>query len=128
MNTQTVINAEFDCPFTVTADGTVGPSPEGIYAPETTHDDMHDMLIDGIQHVHSLWWEALTGYTGQYSYHGPVMHASEYLGGRLAADVLANPGVYVLTVVNVLPDDDDSDPEPAGWAILRLREICKAHS
>lgn len=40
-------------------------------------------------------------------------------GGRIVRDVLAEPGVYVLVVVEVLPEDDDDEPEPAGWAVLR---------
>jgi len=61
----------------------------------------------------------LTGYTGQYGYHGAVMHASEYIGGGLADDILSTPGTYVVVVVNVEDDEADEFAEPAGWAILR---------
>jgi hypothetical protein len=156
--------AGFDHPFTVTAAGQLADAPAGIYAPEYYSDtDAEELAGAG--------WEALTGYTGQYGYNGPHMHASEYLGGGLARDILATPGVYVVVVVNVLPDnvcvhcerelvqdsdgrwidpeatgDDsvwretcdrhdtftaeherDEDPEPAGWAVLRLRHVNYPH-
>src|SRR5262245_35140668 len=91
-----MIDVEFYVPFAVSPTGAVAtlPHDSGIYAPEVYHDDVHDMLIDGILHAESLWWEALTGYTGQYGYRGPVMHASEFVGGRLERDIRATPGVY----------------------------------
>lgn len=60
-------------------------------------------------------WELLTGWTGQSGYRGPVMHASEYLGGRLAEYILETPGIYTAVVVET---DDDSE-DAAGWAIAR---------
>ena len=157
--------ADFDHPFTVTDDGTLTDAPSGIYAPDVFHSDSDDIDIMGDD------WEALTGYTGQYSYRGAVMHASEYIGGALADDILSTPGTYAVVTVEVMPtvtyphkwsesgarcvrwewDEsgartgcrvvgagpgdgsceshpdydaelvaDDEDPEPAGWAILRL--------
>lgn len=103
---------EFDCPFTVHADGSVTDAP-GVYAPEVYHSDDDDVEI------HGVGWDALVGYTGQYGYHGAVMHASEQFAGGIREDVLAMPGTYVLTVVEVMPEDDDPEPEPAGWAVLR---------
>jgi hypothetical protein len=127
--------AEFDHPFTVHADGSLSDDGvDGVYAPDVFHDDAADITIDGAAGTRANGWEALTGYTGQWSYNGAVMHASEYLGGGLARDILAEPGVYVVVVVNVHPGDDDPDgefdpddgdgelPEPAGWAILRRVE------
>lgn len=155
-------SVEFDSPFTVTPSGEIGPAPAGVYAPECYHSEADDVDLAGAGEI----WEPLTGYTGQYGYRGAVMHASEYLGGGLARDILASPGVYVVVVVSVLPDSeclhcgrtieqdaagrwvdpeadgDDSvwretcdahgtvtaehepcpDPEPAGWAVLRLRD------
>ena len=60
-------------------------------------------------------WELLDGYSGQDRYSGPIMHASEYVGGRMERDILATPGVYVALVDYCL---DDSDPE--GWAVARM--------
>lgn len=163
----TLRSVEFDSPFTVTAAGELADAPAGIYAPEVYHDESTDITMSGAETT----WEALTGYTGQHSYSGAVMHASEYLGGRLAADILETPGVYVVTSVEVLPEDvcrhcersleetaggmwvdpeatgDDSvwretcdqndtreayherddSPEPAGWAVLRLRHVSYPH-
>ncbi len=56
---------------------------------------------------------------------GTWIHSSEQIGGRLAEDILAEPGVYVSLVANAEPDEDD-DPddylEPEGWAIARLKD------
>lgn len=103
---------DFDCPFTVNDDGTVTDA-EGIYAPSVFHCEVDDVEI------HGDGWEPLTGYTGQYGYHGAVMHASEQFAGGILTDVLATPGTYTLVVVEVMPEDDDPEPEPAGWAVLR---------
>ena len=155
--------ADFDHPFTVSDDGTLSDAHD-VYAPEVYHSETDDIEIDGIAGRRGETWEALYGYTGQYSYNGAVMHSSEFLGGGLADDILSTPGTYVVVVVecesvvtyphewspsgarcvrtgcNVVgagpgdgsceshPDydaelvDDDEDPEPAGWAILRLTE------
>jgi hypothetical protein len=64
-------------------------------------------------------WTLLTGYSGQDRYAGPVMHASEMIGGRMAEDILSTPGVYTATTVEVDPTDDEPDPFPAGWAVAR---------
>ena len=107
-------NPEFEHPFTVHADGSVTDAPSGVYAPEVLHSEEDDIEIFG------AGWVALTGYTGQYGYHGAVMHASEQFAGGIAEDVIAEPGTYVLVVVEVMPEDDDPEPEPAGWAVLRM--------
>lgn len=153
--------AEFDHPFTVGPAGELADAPAGIYAPEIYHDDAGDITGAGSM------WEALTGYTSQHGYRGAVMHSSEFLGGRLADDILSTPGVYVVVTVDVLPHvtyphtwsdsgarctacgligngsdngscpahpdydpelvDDDEDPEPAGWAAMRLRHADYPH-
>jgi len=73
----------------------------GIYAPS-----LYDGELDGPS------WTLLDGYSGQDRYSGPIMHPSEYLSGRLARDVLANPGYYVALV-----DYSSDGSEPEGWAI-----------
>lgn len=114
---------EFDCPFRVGVSGTLHPDPmTSVHAPEVYHSPEHDV------EVMSEEWETFSdGYTGQHSYSGPVMHQSEFLGGRLADDILTTPGVYVVTAVEVLPEDalegeDPDDPFPAGWIVLKMRE------
>lgn len=61
-------------------------------------------------------WTALDGYSGQQGYSGPIMHESELIGGRMADDILSEPGVYVAVVV----DDLDEPEHPAGWAVLQM--------
>jgi hypothetical protein len=74
----------------------------------------------------SAGWRLLSGWTGQYSYSGPVMHPSESVGGRLAEHILETPGEYVVTAVEALGEGgDDGDEEPAGWAIA-FREVPEA--
>ena len=100
---------EFDSPFRVNFDGTV-ERVDSIYAPSVYHvDGEREPDVDG------SGWEFMDGYSGQHGYPGPVMHVSEFLGGRMADDVLANPGVYVICAVE---DMDDLD-NPAGWVLLR---------
>lgn len=60
-------------------------------------------------------WELMSGYTSQYGYNGASMHPSEYIGGRLAEDILENDGLYVC--VAVFDDDDD-----AGTWVVATRE------
>lgn len=114
------INAfEFDHVFTLHPDGTI-TEPKNVWAPSVYHDDATDITIDG------AGWRALTGMTGQDSYHGAVMHPSEYIG-RGIADYLQElasdaPATFVVVTVECLPDDDDPEPEPAGWAILHMEQ------
>ncbi len=96
----------FDHVVTVHDDGTVTDGPVGVYAPELYDGEI---LADG--------WELLDGYSGQDRYSGPIMHASEYVGGRMARDILETPGVYVALVD--YPVDGD---EPDGWAVARRVE------
>jgi hypothetical protein len=71
-------------------------------------------------------WELLKGFTGQYSYNGPVMHPSEFIGGGLERHIRGTPGYYVSLVVYASCDydgttdcteDSGCECEPAGWAI-----------
>lgn len=73
-------------------------------------------------------WEPIRGYSGQYfpTAEGRaknfIMHNSEFIGGRLADDILSRPGIYVVVVATWDPDeeDDDDDGETLieGWAVL----------
>ena len=65
----------------------------------------------------SGWDGLLTGFTGQYSYNGPVMHDSEYVGGGLARYILENPGWYCATAVTAPALDDETTTYVCGWAI-----------
>jgi hypothetical protein len=103
---------EFDHVIRVHADGTVSDGPDGLYF-ELYDDELS--APDG--------WELMNGYSGQYGYSGPVMHNSEFIGGGMARDILAAPGLYVALVSYYSPEPDDDDGEPMleeGWAIARL--------
>lgn len=107
----------FDHPIQVHADGTVTDNLDGIYAPNLTDETLDD----------DKWSLFTHGYTGAHGYNGPVMHNSEYIGGRLARDILATPGIYVAVVAYWTRDDDadtdadtDADNNVEGWAIARL--------
>lgn len=106
----------------VREDGAIG-HPQGVYAPEFSVGVDHDGQIldaherDMIENVRSQGWELETGWSGQYHYSGPIMHASEYVGGALEAHIRETPGYWCVVVVET---DDDHD-EPAGWA-LAFRE------
>lgn len=115
---------EFYLPFHVDSAGEVRPADDTVsYVPEVYHDEDYDVTLDMMPHdSHTQWSVFSVGYTGQYGYRGAVMHASETLSGKLAEDILSNPGVYVLMPVEVFPVNGDDEPEPAGWTVLRMRE------
>lgn len=115
--------------------GVVDPGrEEGVWAPEvicfTTGDgsilkEHEDAMVSVLA---GQGWEVMTyGYSGQYSYRGPIMHESEYIGGRLAADILERPGLYVACEVTCLMDVDNPLTEeqrrleemPGGWIVCR---------
>lgn len=73
-------------------------------------DQMHGPeLFDGVV---SEGWTLLKGFSGQHGYSGPLMHASEFIGGGMERWILENPGYYV-ALVNTPADDD----EPTEWAV-----------
>lgn len=100
----------FDHVIEVREDGSVIHRAD-LYAPES-----YDDGAAGIDFAGAKGWTPLNGYSGQDSYSGPIMHASEYIGGIMARDILDTPGIYVAVVVT---DLDDIDGEPSGWAVLR---------
>ena len=116
---------EFDSPFRITETGEM--ESVYVYTPYVEHDETDEYTIDGIPRKSQSVWEAFsTGYSGQYGYRGPVMHASESIGGALAADILSTPGVYLVTAVETDCEgaeafcayDNGCDCEPAGWIVL----------
>ena len=136
MNTQRTSDRDlddimtFDHVIQVDANGTI-THPSGIYAPETiveTDDDGQILAVHKTTLKASLarqGWEMITGFSGQHGYAGPIMHASEYVGGGLETYIRTTPGIYTVVVVECLGTDSDDDgdaEEPAGWAILRRVE------
>jgi hypothetical protein len=111
---------EVDDVVRVTPDGWLD-SADGVHAPEVfVFCDEDGQVsrqedVDMVTRCESEGWDVMNGYSG------PVMHTSEYIGGRLAEDILERPGLYVACVVECLgPDRDASENEsPAGWVVLR---------
>lgn len=107
---------DFDHCVTVHDDGTVTDAV-GVWAPT---------LMD--EELDSNKWEFFTtGYSSQYGYSGPIMHNSEFIGGRLADDILSTPGTYVSVVAywtgeDETDDDENDEPIVEGWAIVRLSD------
>lgn len=112
---------EFDHVIQVHADGSV-TEPRDVHAPEVNIScDPEGQISDAddrdmIASVKAQGWDLMTGYTGQHGYRGPIMHVSEYVGGGLERDILAEPGYYVVCEPS-LPDHGDG--EPVGWVIAR---------
>lgn len=113
---------EFDSPFEVHEDGTVTTYLPSVYGPEVSEDLDDDGQSVGKPTISGAGWDFVDGYSGQSGYSGPVMHNSEYLGGGMARDVLAEPGIYCVTTVEANDPNWDysvENPEPTGWALLR---------
>ena len=99
---------ELDHVIRVHADGTVS-DVDDFHAPELSEGELLDRR-----------WEFFsTGYTGQYGYSGPIMHDSEYIGGGLARDILATPGVYVAVACYYADEEEDGETYVEGWAVVR---------
>jgi hypothetical protein len=110
---------EFGHVIQVHSDGTV-TEPRGIHGPEVVYQelDADGQCIDDEIHDLPEGWALLTGYTGQDSYYGPVMHPSEFIGGGMAKDILAGPGYYVAVIVDgLLPEGVEDDDNNIGWAV-----------
>jgi hypothetical protein len=93
--------------------------PNGVCAPEVYCESCNNgQILAGheqnmIESVRRQGWSLLTGWTGQFSYSGPIMHPSEFVGGALADHILENDGLYVCVTVETLDNSEDA----AGWAI-----------
>ncbi len=119
-------HADLDTVFRVTRAGVT--EDRSTYAPEVMH-------VEGEAHPNDVDimsgddWAAAYGFTGQYSYHGAVMHASETFSGGMPLGVLTDytdladedsTWRIVLTTVECERTDEDPEPEPAGWICLVL--------
>lgn len=101
---------EFDHVIEVHEDGSITDRSD-LYAPECFYGDDGKIDLGG-----SPEWAPLDGYSGQDRYNGPIMHPSEYIGGRLEDNIRATAGIYVAVIVTDLDDED----RPAGWVVLRF--------
>ena len=68
-------------------------------------------------------WALLDGFSGQYGYSGPHMHASEYIGGGLARHILETAGFYVVTVVTPMPFDECEEADFDEWAVAYTETV-----
>lgn len=126
---------EFDSPFRVVGtldDGrtVIENRLENVYAPEVhLYVDREGSGV-GDEEIGSEDWTAVNGYSGQHGYRGPTMHDSEFLGGRMAEDVLEDVGgIYTLVTVECMPNWEASEEEldevrnnSAGWMLLKIRD------
>ena len=144
---KTLDNAiEFDCAFTLSPD--VEHNENRVFmsdvratyldcsdhAPDVNIrvgvDDYCNFYEDGLPFIEQSteqWSFFSAGYTGQYGAKksDPGMHPSEYVGGRLAEDMIEIGGTFVITAVvpNVIDDDDpDAYYEPQSWVVLRKND------
>lgn len=118
----------FDHPLQVLEDGSLA-EPERARELWTDELGIVDCDIDGqigpaeearwVRDLNDAGWEPVTGYSGQYGYSGPIMHASEFLGGGMAESLAATPGTYVTIMVETWPDTEDAERDVVGWALLR---------
>jgi hypothetical protein len=105
---------EFGHVFRITDNGRLVDGVEKVWAPEYVHhSDESDIDFEGSD------WEALTGFTGQYCYHGAVMHPSEYIGRDIANAMIEAPGIYVVCPVTEEEENEYGESASVGWCILR---------
>lgn len=64
-------------------------------------------------------WNALSGYSGQYRYNGPIMDSSEYISEGMGEDLLAVLQGKTACVVEVQAwSDHFQEYDECGWAII----------
>lgn len=113
---------EFDSPFLVHDDGKHISREDSVYGPELLigNDIQEDKKKLTVPFPGYPQWELVSGFSGQDSYPGPVMHDSEFLGGGMARWVMENPGIYVMTSVMWDDESDPGLPMIQGWALSHL--------
>lgn len=117
---------EFGHLIKVNEDGSIDDNVWYVHTPEVIYVDTDEdgSILD--EHEKALieeqeregWRFYTTGYSGQYLYHGPIMHQSEFIGGRLERDIREEPGYYVAVVVDCLAENEYGETDSAGWAVL----------
>lgn len=99
---------DFDHPIRVMPDGTVTDAirehaPNVHAYPSKTAGGPDEILVIPDN------WRLMDGYSGQQGYRGPIMHPSEFIGGRMADDILSEPAVYVAVAVYGIDANCDSE-------------------
>lgn len=113
----------FDHVIRVDANGDVTHVDEYYYFEVTTYKGEDEVWKT--EYVLPEGWSVMNGYSGQSGYAGPDMHQSEYIGGGMARDILATPGLYV--ALEVRPDcgytedgcneEDGCNCQPESWVV-----------
>lgn len=115
---------EFDHVIRVNTDGTVSDNVDGVWAPEVwihSESDPNGAPIVSSMHNMPEPWSLVSGYSSQWQYSGPIMHASEYIGGGMADDILSRPGLWaVVTVTDADTDSESGDDDLVGWAVAHV--------
>ena len=114
--TPDTLNAEMEFDYVIYShgDGTVSDA-HTMRGPDVYIDELEDGTW--VEEVMDEPWELLDGFSGQYGYSGPHMHASEYISGGLARHILETAGFYVATVVTPMPLDECEDVDSDEWAV-----------
>ena len=114
---------DFDSVIYSHGDGTVSDvSPyASLYGPEVSTWEQEDGTWVG--EAMDEPWELLDGFSGQYGYSGPHMHASEYIGGGLAQHILETVGFYAVTVVTPMPFDECEEADFDEWAVAYTETV-----
>lgn len=128
---------ELDTVFTLTpvGDGSATYRDALDYAPGTdlghapsvhvdgTVDEYGDVHVDGLPMMDGGGWDFYSvGYSQQAGQlrKDPTMYESEFVGGKLARDMITDGGKFVITEVLILTDEDDrNEYEYSGWVVLR---------
>ena len=113
---------EFDHVYLIDGLGIITDNAQGEYAPDISHDEEHDVLVNGhVARYAPGEWRVLTGHTGQDRYHGAVMHPSEQWGNWAIQDLASRAeedGYVAFCIVEVRNDEGDYPAgDPIGWAV-----------
>lgn len=94
----------------------------GIWAPSFTQFQEHGAWTEAENDDPDSPWSLMHGYTGQHGYSGPWMHESEFIGGRMARDILSTPGLFVAIYPSLIANDPEEDSEADTWAVAYISE------
>jgi hypothetical protein len=114
---------EFDHVIYSWGDGRHAQAVKGLWAPvahqfQDEHGEWTEPELEG---PNDNGWALMSGYSGQHQYRGPWMHESEYIGGRLAEDILNTCGFFV-AIYPSTSSEVDEDTEPDTWAVAYISE------
>lgn len=68
--------------------------------------------------IESDQWQAITGFSGQHGYDGPIMHPSEQFSPNVLRSLYETHGTNAIYALTEVIDADDPDAL-VGWAILK---------